>query len=286
MVFGNAGGDSGAGVAFTRNPSSGAPGLYVDYLSDAQGEDVVSGRRTPGDASALERRLPSVFRELEAGAMTLERAMADVQDIEFTVEAGLLFFLQTRSAKRSPQAVLRTVVDLVREGVIDRAEGLLRLSGLDLAAAGFRRFAAEPPQAAAVGTPASPGVASGRAAFDRDAAARLAAEGPVILIRRDIATEDVAALALSAGVLTSLGGRTAHAAVVARQLGKVCVVGCADLALDGPAHARLGQAAVAEGDWLSLDGETGRIFLGRLDIVDTPPVEAMAEIASWRAAAT
>lgn len=283
MVFGNAGGDSGAGVAFTRDPATGAPGLVIDYLADAQGEDVVSGRRTPRDGRELGRRLPAALEALAAGARQLEQGLGDVQDIEFTIESGRLYFLQTRPAKRSPQALLRTTADLAREGLIGEAEALRRLEGLDLAACAVRRFAAEPVEPAACGLPASTGVAAGRVAFDLEAARRLAAAGPVILVRRDISTEDIAALALAAGVLTQVGGRTAHAAVVARQLGKVCVVGCAALAFDGPDRARLGEARLAEGDWLSLDGDTGRLHLGRLDIVETAPADALAEVARWRA---
>lgn len=285
MAFGNSGGDSGAGVAFTRSPATGEKGLYVDFLSDAQGEDVVSGRRTPGDADALARRLPAVARELAAGARRLEQALKDMQDIEFTVEQGRLFFLQTRSAKRTPRAVLRTAVDMVREGLITPADGLERLAGVDLDKAGEVRFAgrAEP---VARAVPASSGVASGRAAFDAESAARLAAAGePAILVRRDIATEDIAGLAASAGVLTAVGGRTAHAAVVARQLGRACLVGCRDLVIEGPAAARLAGAALRPGDWLSLDGETGEVFLGRRDIETRRPEAELAEVARWRALA-
>ncbi|MDR3512770.1 MAG: PEP/pyruvate-binding domain-containing protein [Caulobacteraceae bacterium] len=284
MAFGNSGGDSGAGVAFSRSPATGEKGLYVDYLSDAQGEDVVSGRRTPGDADSLARRLPAVFRDLSAGAQRLEHELKDVQDIEFTVEGGQLFFLQTRSAKRTPRAVLRTAVDLVREGLIAPAEGLRRVADVDLDRAGVVRFVGEAEPAASA-IPASSGVAAGRIAFDAEAAARAAARGePAILVRRDISTEDIAGLAAAAGVLTAVGGRTAHAAVVARQLGKACLVGCRDLVIDGDG-ARLGEVALRAGDWLSLDGETGEVFLGRREIAIQRPEAEIAEIESWRAAA-
>ena len=283
MVFGNSGGRSGAGVAFSRNPATGRKGLYVDFLFDAQGEDVVSGRRTPGDVQELARRLPEVSRDLAAGAEKLERELADVQDIEFTVESGRLYFLQTRPAKRTPQAVLRTAVDLVGEGLISPREGLRRVADLDLSQAGAAHFTGEAVEAASA-IPASSGVASGRAAFDAAAADRLAAGGsPVILVRQDISTDDIAALAVASGVLTATGGRTAHAAVVARQLGKACLVGCAALVLDANGGARLAGAIVKEGDWLSLDGETGQIYLGRREISSERPEAEIAEIERWRA---
>ncbi len=283
MVFGNSGGRSGAGVAFSRSPATGEKPLYVDFLPDAQGEDVVSGRRTPGDAASLARRLPEVARELAAGAERLERALGDVQDIEFTVESGQLYFLQTRPAKRTPRATLRTAIDLVREGLITRQEGLSRVADVDLERAGVIRFVGEA-QPVASAIPASSGVATGQAVFDVEAAARSAARGcPAILVRRDISTDDIAGLAAAAGVLTAVGGRTAHAAVVARQLGKACLVGCSSLVLGGDGSARLGQAAFKEGDWLSLDGETGEIFLGRREIAVERPDAEIAEIARWRA---
>jgi pyruvate,orthophosphate dikinase len=282
MVFGNSGGRSGAGVAFSRNPATGDKSIYVDFLSDAQGEDVVSGRRTPGDAASLAERLPDVARELAAGAQRLERELRDVQDIEFTVESGRLYFLQTRSAKRTPRALLRTTVDLVREGLISPAEGLRRVQDVDLDRAGVVRFAGQA-VAAAHAIPASSGVASGEAVFDAVAAVRAAERGrPVILVRREISTDDIAGLAVVEGVLTAVGGRTAHAAVVARQLGKACLVGCADLAIDENG-ARLGEADLKEGDWLSLDGETGEIFLGRREIVVQRPEAEIAEVERWRA---
>jgi pyruvate,orthophosphate dikinase len=284
MVFGNSGGDSGAGVAFSRNPATGAPSLYVDFLSDAQGEDVVSGRRTPSDAAGLAERAPAPARELAAGVARLERAQADMQDVEFTVERGQLYFLQTRSAKRTPRAALQTAVDMVREGLITPETGLDRVADIDLAHAGRASFAGTA-QIAATAIPASTGVATGQVAFDVETAAAMAARGaPVILVRRDISTDDIAGIAAAEGVLTAVGGRTAHAAVVARQLGKACLVGCSSLVLDEHASARLGDAPLREGDWLSLDGETGEIFLGRRDIVNVRPEAEIAEVERWRAA--
>lgn len=283
MVFGNTGGRSGAGVAFTRSPATGVKELYVDFLADAQGEDVVSGRRMPSGADILAARLPAAARELSDGAERLEREFRDIQDIEFTVENGRLFFLQTRSAKRTPRAALRVVVDLVREGLLDPAAALARVAEIDLDRARVTRFATDA-RAVATAISASPGVASGRAVFDSARAKTLAAGNePVILVRPDTSTEDIAGFAAAAGILTAVGGRTAHAAVVARQLGKVCLVGCRALAVHEDRRcAEIAGTTIAEGDWISLDGERGEVSLGRRDIVAELPDTELAEIARWR----
>lgn len=287
MVFGNSGERSGAGVAFSRDPATGAKRLYVDFLFDAQGEDVVAGRRVPGDGAGLAARLPQAARVLAEGAARLERSCRDVQDIEFTVEDGVLYFLQTRAAKRTPRAALRILVDLVAEGVITPQEALARAAAVDLDRAGLTRFA---DQAAPVAeaTPAAPGVACGRATFDNARAQALAAGGqPVILVRHDTATEDIAGFAAAAGILTAVGGRTAHAAVVARQLGKVCLVGCRALRIhDDGRGASLAGRALAEGDWIALDGDSGAVTLGRREIIADPPRDALAAIEAWRATTT
>ncbi len=282
MVFGNSGGDSGAGVAFSRDPATGAKGLYVDFLADAQGEDVVSGRRTPADAALLARRLPQVARQLAEGAEALEKAGADVQDVEFTVEHGKLFFLQTRAAKRTPRAALKIAVDLAAEGLIDRDEALRRIAGIDLAKAGAATFTQAAPKIAEASA-ASPGVACGRACFNSAQAEESSRRRePVILVRRDTSTEDVAGFALAEGILTAIGGRTSHAAVVARQMGKVCLVGCRTLTIDADElGATLSGERVRSGDWIALDGANGAISLGRRDIVVENPAEA-AIIRQWR----
>ncbi|MBS0518171.1 MAG: pyruvate, phosphate dikinase [Proteobacteria bacterium] len=284
MAFGNSGPRSGAGVVFSRNPATGADELYLDFLFDAQGEDVVSGRRTPVDSARLAARLPDVAKQLADGVRRIEREQHDAQDVEFTVEDGRLFFLQTRSAKRTPLAALAIAVALVKEGLIDVPAALARISGLDLAALAVSRFAeAAEPLAHAIS--AAPGVACGRAAFDSRRAQEWAQHGePVILVRPDTSTEDVAGFAAALGILTAVGGRTAHAAVVARQLGKVCLVGCRALAID-EVHRRatIGTAVLREGDWLSLDGDSGTVALGKRTIVSQPPPE-LAEIERWRQA--
>ena len=268
MVFGNAGGELGSGVAFTRDPATGAKSLYADFVTEAQGEDVVSGRRIPTDVATFRERMPRLAEELALGADLLERAFNDMQDIEFTVEEGQLYFLQTRSGKRTPRAALLILIDLLKEGIIDEQEGALRAKALDLEATAATRFSDEA-EPIARGSGASPGVASGRVAFDSARAAELAKFGdPIILVRPETSTEDIAGFALAAGILTALGGRTAHAAVVARQLGKVCVVGCTALAIDAEKRmARLGEQKIGEGEWISIDGETGEVFLGKREII-------------------
>lgn len=284
MVFGNAGGASGAGVAFSRDPATGAPGVYADFLFDAQGEDVVSGRRLPGDLSLLERRLPQVARELVAGIAQLEAAQKDMQDVEFTVEGGVLYFLQTRAAKRTPRAALKVAVDLVQSGLLTPAEGKALLAGVDLDKIVLTRFAGEETPVA-TGIPASPGTVAGRAAFDSETATQLAGRNePVILIRHDIATDDVAGIAAATGTLTAAGNRTAHAAVVARQLGRACVVGCRALTLsekDGKTVAEIGGHALSAGDWLSIDGGTGAVYAGRREVVTVRPETELAVVAGW-----
>ncbi len=284
MVFGNSGGRSGAGVAFTRNPATGAKGLYTDFLFDAQGEDVVSGKRVLSHPEYFKERLPDAASALEAGAARLESHFRDMQDIEFTVEDGTLYFLQTRPAKRTPRAAVRVLIDLVHEGAIDAREGAKRAGEIDLDAAAITRFEGEA-TALAAGTPASAGVASGRAVFESARAVELAGQtkDPVVLIRPDTSTADVAGFAVSAGILTASGGRTAHAAVVARQLGKACVVGCPGLAIDASArHAQLAGRTIREGDWISIDGESGEVFPGERRIITDRPEAELAEIKSWK----
>jgi pyruvate,orthophosphate dikinase len=283
MVFGNAGFTSGAGVAFSRNPATGEKGLYADFLFDAQGEDVVSGRRQAGGVALLEQRLPDLASQLKEGVAMLETACKDMQDVEFTIESGELYFLQTRAAKRTPRAALKAAVDLLHEGLIDEKEALRRVEEIDLHHVGVARFAGTA-QAIAEAIPAAPGTATGQIAFDSETATAMAKNGtPVILIRPDIATDDVAGIAAAAGIVTAIGGRTAHAAVVARQLGKVCLVGCRSLVIDISARqARLGDTSIAENDWLSLDGNSGEIFLGRREIIVEEPQTELAEIARWK----
>lgn len=281
MVFGNRGTSSGAGVAFSRDPSTGAAEPMIDVLFDAQGEDIVSGNRTPQSEDAIVRTLPSIAIQLRETLTRLEHEFGDVQDVEFTIEDGKLWILQTRSAKRTPLAALRFAIDFVKEGKIEPTQALRLLQGIDLGTLAHKRLVGVSKPACA-GIAASGGIAVGRAAFDSESAARFCAFGdPVILIRRDTSTADVAGFAVAEGILTAIGGRTAHAALVARQMGKPCIVGCAALTLDGAA-AQLAGHTIKEGDWLSIDGETGAIYLGRFDIVTERPEAELAEVERWR----
>jgi len=283
MVFGNGGLSSGSGVAFSRDPSSGLRQPIIDFVLDAQGEDVVSGRRTPSTEDAMARTMPQLAAELGDVLRKLEQEFGDIQDVEFTVEDSRLWVLQTRSAKRTPRAALRIAVDLVHEGLISPHQALDRLSGIDPSAVAEVSLAS-------TGTPlltgiaASGGIASGRAAYSTECVRRLASSGePVILVRPDTSTADVEGFALAAGVVTSAGARTSHAALVARQMAKPCVVGCSALVIDVAAgSAKFGGTAVLEADWLTVDGDGGNIYLGRLETVARRPEAELAEVASWR----
>lgn len=283
MVFGNAGGDCGAGVAFSRDPSSGAPQPVVEALFDAQGEDVVSGRRTPDDAAALRARQPAAAARLEAALAQLEQACGDVQDVEFTIEHGELWLLQTRAAKRSPAAALRFALDFADEGLVTPREALARIARIDLDACA-RTHLVDPPPALAAGVAAAPGVACGPLALDVEAARRAADAGtPAILVRVETRTEDVEGFAAAAGVLTVRGGRTAHAALVARQLGRPCVTGCTALSIDEAARrVDIAGRGFAEGDWIAIDGDAGTLHAGRIAIMRDEPADALRRIAALR----
>ena len=283
MIYGNRNRRSGAGVAFSRDPSTGEARPVIDVLFAAQGEDVVSGDRTPETEEAIAHSLPGVAGELLDILRRLERHFADVQDVEFTIEDGKLWILQTRAAKRTPLAALRFAVDFVRGGLIGPDEGLRRLEGIDLDTVTRKRLVpTQEPIARGIG--ASAGVAAGRAVFEAGSAASLARRGdPVILLRPDTSTSDVAGFAAAAGIVTAVGGRTAHAALVARQMGKPCIVGCAALA-DVTAHrANLAGREINEGDWLSLDGEAGTIYSGRCEVGVERADAEVAEVERWRA---
>ncbi|QWG11166.1 pyruvate, phosphate dikinase [Bradyrhizobium sediminis] len=283
MVFGNGGLSSGAGVAFSRDPSTGQPQPMIDLVLDAQGEDVVSGRRTPDTEETFARAMPTIAAELKDILKRLEREFGDVQDVEFTIEDGKLWILQTRSAKRTPRAAIRIAIDLVNERLMTRSEALQRLDGIDLAALVQVSLAsADDPVTAGIG--ASGGIAVGRAAFCSESAQRLAAAGdPVILMRPDTSTADVAGFAVAAGIVTSVGARTAHAALVARQMGKPCVVGCSGMTIDGAAdRAQLAGTTISGSDWITIDGDSGKLYLGRRETIATRPEAELAEIAGWR----
>jgi pyruvate,orthophosphate dikinase len=283
MVFGNSGGNSGAGVGFSRDPSTGENRPYIDWLAQAQGEDIVSGRRRV----TSEIDVPNwLMHKLASVGEALEQAFRDAQEYEFTVENGELFMLQTRTAKRTALASLRMAVEMADSGLIGRDEALARLAGIDIDAIAIRRVESiRPPLGYAI--PAGTGVAQGPAAFSVKSAQEFARRGtPAILVRNEVATGDIAGIAVVGGILTASGGRTSHAAVVARQMGKVCLVGCAELVIDEAAkQARLGDALVAEGDPLCLDGDAGAIHAGVPKIVGERPEALIARVAAWRAGA-
>jgi len=287
MVFGNGGGTSGSGVGFTRDPSTGADTLYVDFLFAAQGEDVVSGRHRVAGVAGLADVLPGVHAELVEVKARLEAGFRDMQDFEFTVQDGRLYFLQTRAGKRTAWAALRMAVDMVAAGLVTPREALEQLRPFDLNS--IERVRLDVPDTAtplATAVGAGLGVASGAVVFDVERARARAASEPVILVRPDIATDDVAGIAASAGVLTTAGGRTSHAAVVARHLGRVCLVGCADLRVDAArCRCTIGARALVEGDVITLDGETGKVYAGQLPVTRERPTEALAEVERWRAEA-
>ncbi len=285
MVFGNAGGMSGAGVAFTRDPSTGANALYMDFLFNAQGEDVVSGRRSVDAEIPLGRLLPEAVDQLERVARALESRFRDAQELEFTIEDGALYLLQTRTAKRTPWAALRIAVEQVEAGLIDTAHALARLEEIDLDGIQETSFAhPDDVEVLAPAVSAGVGIAAGRIALDSDTAARWAAEGEdVVLVRSEALTSDIAGIVASRGILTAVGGRTSHAAVVARQLDKVCLVGCGELAIDMSARrCRIGGRELMAGDWVCLDGNAGRVLAGRPDIVTRRATEWLQRVEGWK----
>ena len=287
MVFGNAGGTSGAGVGFTRDPATGENRLYLDFLFNAQGEDVVSGRHAVTDTGRLPVALPEVAQRLEDLRHALESTFGDAQEFEFTVQDGRLYLLQTRTAKRTPWAALRTAVEQVREGIATPAQALARLEGIDLSAIVRRRVADESESALATAVPASIGLAVGAIALDTRACERLGARGQAaILVRNDTSTEDIAGIAAAVGVLTARGGRTSHAAVVARHMGKVCLVGCEALRIDERGRTiSFGQGTLREGETLCLDAERGLVLGKEPEVVVERPEGLLSEVARWRAEA-
>ncbi|MFQ6046041.1 MAG: pyruvate, phosphate dikinase, partial [Gemmatimonadales bacterium] len=284
MVFGNLGEDSGTGVAFTRDPSTGEKRLYGEFLANAQGEDVVAGIRTPEPISHMAHHFPDAYRQFEEVCDLLERHYTDVQDVEFTVERGQLYVLQTRVAKRTALAAVKVAVDLVAEKLIDRRTAVRRIDAQQL---NQLLHPAIDPQAnltvLTTGLPASPGAAVGKAVFDADRAAELGAAGePVILVRRETSPDDFHGMAAARAILTSRGGMTSHAAVVARGMGKSCVVGAKELDVDLDARRfRVNGAAVAEGEWITVDGSTGRVILGRAKLVEPKPGMEFETLMQW-----
>jgi len=268
MVFGNRGMDSGTGVGFTRNPSTGEPVVYGEYLANAQGEDIVAGVRTPMPISDLSDLMPVVYCELLRIVKQLEHHYKDTQDFEFTVECGKLFLLQTRSAKRSGLASVKIAVDMAEEGLISREEAVRRVKPANLIEMLCPQLdlTVEESPLLTSGLPASPGAAVGVLALSADRAVGMKAAGKiVILLTEETTADDIHGMAASVGFLTARGGATSHAAVVARGMGKCCITGAKDISIDKKAGTvRIGGTTFREGDWLSLEGNTGRVFAGKL----------------------
>ncbi|MFD4608388.1 pyruvate, phosphate dikinase [Streptomyces sp. NPDC088337] len=277
MVFGNLGPDSGTGVAFTRDPASGQQGVYGDYLQNAQGEDVVAGIRNTVPLAELERIDKKSYDRLMQIMETLENHYKDLCDIEFTIERGRLWMLQTRVGKRTAGAAFRIATQLVDQGLIDEAEALKRVNGAQLAQLMFPRFDEEAKvEQVARGIAASPGAAVGKAVFDSYTAVKWSRSGEkVILVRRETNPDDLDGMIAAEGILTSRGGKTSHAAVVARGMGKTCVCGAEDLEVDTKRRRMTvpGGHVVEEGDVISIDGSTGKVYLGEVPVVPSPVVE-------------
>ncbi len=286
MVFGNLGDDSGTGVAFTRDPNTGAKQLYGEYLRNAQGEDVVAGIRTPEKIADLERAQPEVYHQFLDIAGKLERHYRDMQDLEFTIERGKLYMLQTRNAKRTAEAAVRIALDMVAEKLITKNEALSRVSASSLDQLFHARIdPKEKYEIACTGLNASPGAAAGQVALDADIAEKWGSEGKaVVLVRVETNPNDVHGMFASRGVLTAKGGATSHAAVVARGMGKPCVAGCEGLQIDMRNRtATLGGKPIAEGDWITIDGTTGDVIASGLKLIDPPSTlpEWLATFLSW-----
>jgi pyruvate,orthophosphate dikinase len=284
MVFGNKGEDSGTGVCFTRDPSTGEPGLYGEFLANAQGEDVVAGILTPDPLESMRERLPDAFEQLVDTMERLERHYRDMQDIEFTVEEGTLYLLQTRTANRTAAAALKCAVDMVAEGLISREEAVARIDPAQLDQLLHPMI---DPKAdydvAGRGLNASPGAASGHVVLDADAAAERGAAGEsVILVRWETTPDDIHGMIQAKGILTAHGGMTSHAAVVARGMGKPCVTGCEALSIDmGARTAQIGEHDLAEGDVITINGGTGEVIVGEVPLVPPQINEDFETVLEW-----
>jgi pyruvate, orthophosphate dikinase len=288
MVFGNMGNTSGTGVGFTRNPATGEREFYGEFLMNAQGEDVVSGVRTPQPIAELERTMPNVYGQLRAITRKLEKNYRDVQDFEFTIQDGRLYMLQTRNGKRTGFAAVRIAIDMVREGLITEQEALFRVEPNQLYDFLVPRLdeKGSPIEVLTTGLPASPGAAVGQIVFTAEDAVKLAQEKQmesIILIRAETTPEDIAGMEVAAGILTSRGGMTSHAAVVTRGMGKCCVAGAGEVTvLEKRREMRIKGTVLRQGDWISLDGTTGRVINGRLNAVPASPDNPdLIQFMSW-----
>ena len=288
MVFGNMGETSGTGVAFTRNPSTGEKGIYGEYLINAQGEDVVAGVRTPQPISKLEEDMPECYKEFMEIAHRLENHYKDMQDMEFTIQEGKLYFLQTRNGKRTAPAAINIACDLVDEGMIDEEEAVLRIEAKSLDQLLHPTFDKDSLKAGEVigeALPASPGAAAGKVVFTAEEAKELGKGGKgerIILVRLETTPEDIEGMVAAQGILTVRGGMTSHAAVVARGMGTCCVSGCGDIKMNEEAKEfELGGYTFHEGDYISLDGTTGKIYKGDIKTVEASVTGNFGRIMAW-----
>ncbi|MGT2924583.1 pyruvate, phosphate dikinase [Streptococcus caviae] len=286
MVFGNMGDTSGTGVAFTRNPATGEHRLFGEYLINAQGEDVVAGIRTPQSIEVLKEDMPAIYQQFTELTQRLENHYRDMQDIEFTIERGKLYLLQTRSGKRTAKAAIQIVTDLADQGLITKEEAIMRVEPKQLEQLLHPTFDESSLKQAKVltkGLPASPGAARGKVCFSAEAATRLAKEGEdVILVRQETSAEDIEGMASAKGILTARGGMTSHAAVVARGMGKCCVAGCSDLRVNEVSKTiTAGDLLLKEGDTLSLDGSSGNVYLGLVDMESADVSGSFETFMNW-----
>ena len=286
MVFGNTGDESGTGVAFTRNPATGDPHLYGEFLMNAQGEDVVAGIRTPQSIDQLKEVMPEVYDQFAAIADKLEKHYKDMQDMEFTIEKGKLYMLQTRNGKRTAQAALKIAVDMVDEGMLTKEEAIMKVEPKQLDALLHPQFDAESLKAAAPvtkGLPASPGAACGKVYFTAAEAVAAAENGnKVVLVRLETSPEDIEGMAAAQGVMTVRGGMTSHAAVVARGMGTCCVAGCGEVKMnEEEKYFLIGDKKVCEGDYISIDGSTGNVYLGEIKTVPASMTGDFGRFMGW-----
>lgn len=283
MVFGNMGDTSATGVGFTRNPSTGVQEFYGEYLTNAQGEDVVAGIRTPKPISGLQKELPKAYEQLKEITTKLEKHYRDVQDFEFTIENERLFMLQTRTGKRTAGAAVKIAVDMVKEGLISKEEAVLRVDPAQLDQ--LLHPVIDPShkiEVVATGLPASPGAASGVIAFTADEAVEMAENQPVILVREETVPDDIHGMDASKGILTARGGMTSHAAVVARGMGKPCVAGCEALHIDEEKRIlRIGDKIVKQGDHITIDGGKGQVILGRVKLMEAELSGEFGTMMEW-----
>ncbi len=284
MVFGDLDGNSGTGVMFTRNPSTGEKVLFGEYITEAKGEDLVSGRKTPQTMDALKSQMPDMYAQLEEVASILENHFRDMQDVEFTIESGKLYILQTRSGKRGGRASVKIAVEMAKEGFISRQEALLRVSAEDVRSFLHRRIEhVEKYQAIASGLGAAPGATSGKVVFNTlDAVAAMKRNERVILVRPETSPDDILGVSAAMGVLTSRGGLTSHAAIVTRAMGKPCICGAEEMKIDLHAEKfEVNSHTVNKGDIITIDGSAGKVYLGDLPLTEAEGSPELAELLTW-----